>query len=127
VFYVLVFTAMVATAVLVPLRFSLPHVAAAVALALAWMLLEHAAPTLLRMDRLTGGAWGAVAVVVLVVTFGLAFSQRVFLPLVPLLALGTVRFDRHTKWALLLGLLVLVAVLAWEPLSRRLRHRAIPA
>ena len=48
-------------------------------------------------------------------------------PAVLLLAFGLRQFDAHTKWALLLAVLVLVALALAAPLAARLRGRGIPA
>jgi hypothetical protein len=44
-----------------------------------------------------------------------------------LLAFAARRFDQHTKWALLLGLLVLGALALQPALADRVRRRGIPA
>jgi hypothetical protein len=109
-FYVLVLVAAVATATLLPLRLDRPAVAGAAAALAAWVLLEHAAPTLLRSDRLVGKPYGALAVVALVAALALAFITRSVLAALPLAAFATVRFDVHTKWALGVALLVLLGI-----------------
>jgi hypothetical protein len=122
-FYALVLAAAVAAASLVPLRVGRVELAAAVAVLAAWVLLEHAAPILLRVDRAVGKPWGALALVALVAALGLALAGRAWWTAVPLLAFLTVRFDEHTKWAFALALVVLVAVTAhflFEPFGRRL-------
>jgi hypothetical protein len=111
-FYALVLVALVATARLLPLEGWRAQLPAAIAVLAAWLLLEHAAPILLRVDRAVDKPWGALALVALLVALGLAFARRAWIPALPLLALGTVRFDEHTKWALGLTLAVCLAVAA---------------
>ena len=48
-------------------------------------------------------------------------------PGILLLAFAARRFDEHTKWALLLALLVLGALALQRPLADRVRRRGIPA
>jgi hypothetical protein len=109
-FYALVLVAIVATGLLLPLRATRAEIAAAIAVVGAWILLEHAAPTLLHADRVVHKPWGALAVVLLVAALAAALMQRRLVPALPLLAFATVRFDEHTKWALLLALGVLAAI-----------------
>jgi hypothetical protein len=109
-FYALVLVAALATATLLPLRLERAAVAGAAAVLAAWVLLEHAAPTMLRSDRLVGKPYGALAVVALVAALALALATRSVLAALPLAAFATVRFDQHTKWALALAILVLVAI-----------------
>lgn len=125
-FYVLALAAAAATVSLVPLRAGRAQLAAAGVVLAAWALLEHAAPTLLRVDRAVGEPWGALAVVALVAGLALSLARRSILGL-PLVAFGTVRFDEHTKWALALGVLVVLAIVLQRPLGARLRRRPIPA
>ncbi len=120
-FYALVLAAAAATAALLPLRPARDGVLAAAAALAAWALLEHAAPILLRVDRAVGKPWGALAVVALVAALALAFARRSPLLALPLVAFATVRFDDHTKWALGLAVLVLVALALERPLGERLR------
>jgi hypothetical protein len=100
-----------AAASLLPLAAGRTELAAAAAVVVAWALLEHAAPILLRVDRAVGKPWGALAVVALVAALAVAFVRRSVLPALPLLAFATVRFDEHTKWALALAVLVLLGLL----------------
>jgi hypothetical protein len=107
-------------------------VVAAVAL-VAWILVEHGAPELLRVDRAVGKDWGVAAAVLLVAALVWtvirvrADGLRSALPAVPLFAFATVRFDEHTKWALLLVLIVLTALALVRPLTGRVRRSGIPA
>jgi hypothetical protein len=132
-FLVLVLVAVVAAARQWPRPARRDDVALAVAALVAWILVEHAAPSLLRIDREVGKAWGALAVCFLVAALALALARtaatgpRALLPALPLLAFATIRFDDHTKWALLVGVVVLVALAVWPRAAGRLRRRPIPA
>ena len=124
-FYAVVAVALVAAAVATPLRFARRDLALAAAALVAWVVVEHGAPALLEVDRLVHQGYGAIAAVALVA--GLAWAlvlldRRGFaaaLPALPLLAFAARGFDEHTKWAALLALLVLAALLV----SGRLRLR----
>jgi hypothetical protein len=124
-FYALVVAAAVAAAPLIPWRAARRDVAAAGAAVAAWALLEHAGPILLRVDRAVDKPWGALALALMVAALALAFARRVWLPALPLAALFTIRFDEHTKWALLLALAVFLAVLTPYLLESK-RGRALP-
>ena len=91
----------------------------AAAAVLAWLLVEHGAPELLRVDRLVHQSWGVAAAIAL-----LAAAAWAVVRLRPegllLLPFATVRFDDHTKFALLLALLTLAALAAHGRLRRRL-------
>jgi len=99
----------------------------------AWILIEHGAPELLRVDRAVHKDWGVAAAILLVAALvWTVFRVRAdglwaALPAVPLLAFATVRFDEHTKWALLVALLVLLALALVRPLAGRVRRPGIPA
>jgi hypothetical protein len=75
----------------------------------AWILVEHGAPELLRVDRLVHQSFGLVAAILLVTAavWAVLRLRPEGLLLVPF---ATVRFDEHTKWALLLALLALAAL-----------------
>ena len=113
-------------------RWPSPLLAAAAAV-VAWLLVEHGAPELLRVDRLVHQAYGLAAAILLVAAAAWsvlrvrAAGLPGVLPALPLLAFATVRFADHTKWALLLALLVLAALALRGPLLERLRRRSIPA
>lgn len=132
-FLALVLVAVLAAGSTWPRRATRGDATLAGAVSVAWILVEHAAPTLLRIDREVGKAWGALAVVALVVALAVALWRTAgghLMALVlaaPLLAFATVRFDKHTKWALLLGLAVALALAAWPRVGGRLRRRPIPA
>jgi len=132
-FLVLVAVALVAVARAWPRPIGRTDVGLAAATLVAWILVEHAAPSLLRIDREVGKAWGALAVCCLVAALAVALRRasvagpRALLPALPLLAFGTIRFDEHTKWALLLGLAELLAIALWPAAAARLRRRPIPA
>ena len=98
----------VAVAAAIP-RVSVPRsdLLTAAAAVVAWIVVEHGAPELLRVDGLVRQSWGAVAALLLVVGAGWAVARRrpeglLLLPFV----IGT--FDRHTKWAVLLALAVVL-------------------
>jgi hypothetical protein len=96
---------------------------AALALA-AWVVLLTAAPDLMLVDELTGEAWGAIAVPVVVVALGVAVAHAgspAVLGGAPLLLLLTARFSLHTKQALALACLSIAATLALAWLSARRR------
>jgi hypothetical protein len=79
---------------------------AAAALA-AWLVVEHGAPELLRVDSLVHQSTGAIAALLLLAAAAWAVAGRrpEGLLLVPF-AVGA--FDRHTKWALLLAVAVVL-------------------
>jgi hypothetical protein len=81
----------------------------AVAAVLAWILVEHGAPELLRVDRLVHERWGLLAAILLTVAAVWA-ALRLRPEGLLLLPFATVHFDDHTKWALLLAVLALVAL-----------------
>jgi hypothetical protein len=114
-FYALALGGAVAAATLLPLEGWRAQIPAAFAVLGAWALLEHAAPILLRVDRAVDKPWGALALVALVAALALAFVRGSWLLALPLIALATVRFDEHTKWALGLTVLVLIAVATLRP------------
>jgi hypothetical protein len=89
----------------------------------AWALVERAAPQLLRVDALVRDHVGAAAAVCLI--GAAAWSAARLRPEGLLLAPFAVHaFDRHTKWALLLGLAVLVALTTRSALPRYRASRA---
>ena len=79
---------------------------AAAALA-AWVVVEHGAPELLHVDDLVRESWGALAALLLLLGAVLAVVRLrpEGLLLVPFLFFA---FDRHTKWAVLLAVLVVL-------------------
>ncbi|MCW2976524.1 MAG: hypothetical protein JWM06_1805 [Actinomycetia bacterium] len=107
--------------------------ALAAASVIAWIVVEHGAPALLQVDRLVGQSYGAAAAVAVVSGFAWAlirlFAGRpaAAAPGLLLLAFAARRFDQHTKWALLLALLVLGALALQPALADRVRRRGIPA
>ena len=109
---------------------SLAYAAAALA---GWIVVEHGAPALLQVDRLVHESYGLLAAIALV--GGLAWALvRLFegkladaAPGVLLVAFGARRFDQHTKWGLLLGVLTLGALALQPALAGRLRRRGIRA
>lgn len=121
-FYALVLVAVAAAIMATPLPVSHRDLLMAGAAVLAWILVEHGAPELLRVDRLVHERWGLLAAIGLVTAAVWAVLQLrpEGLLLVPF---ATVRFDDHTKWALLLALLALAAL----ALHGRMRRTLGPA
>ena len=121
-FYALVLVAVIAAVLATPLRVSHRDLLMAGAAVLAWILVEHGAPELLRVDRLVHEPWGLLAAIGLV-----AAAVWAVLRLRPegllLVPFATVRFDDHTKWALLLALFALAAL----ALHGRMRRTLGPA
>jgi hypothetical protein len=121
-FYALVLVAAAAAIAATRLPVSRRDLQMAGAAVLAWILVGHGAPELLRVDRLVHESWGLLAAILLV-----AAAVWAVLRLRPegllLLPFATVRFDDHTKWALLLALLALAAL----ALHGRLRRTLGPA
>jgi hypothetical protein len=121
-FYAVALVAVAAAAAATPLTFARRELAPAVSALVAWILVERGAPALLEVDRLVHQSYGAITTVVLVagLTWGLLLLHRgralAALPALPLLAFAARRFDAHTKWALLLALLVLAALAAGDRL-----------
>jgi hypothetical protein len=114
VFYVLVAAGAGLAAAGTRVRVARRDVTAAGAALVAWILLEHAAPRLFLVDATVHKSWGLAAAVVLLVDLVWAVGRggRATLLAAPLLAFATVRFTEHTKWALALCLLVLLALAA---------------
>jgi hypothetical protein len=104
-------------------------VALAVAALAAWVAVEHGAPALLEVDRLVHQSYGIAAAIALVAAAAWAISRLArgdalgAAPAVLLLVFAARRFDEHTKWALLVALLVLAGL----ALGGRMRRRGIPA
>ena len=107
----------------------------AIALALtalvAWVVVEHGAPALLQVDRLAHEDYGAAAAALLLVgvVWALILAHRgdvrgAALGL-PLVLFGARRFDEHTKWALVLAAIVVVAL--WAHDNLRLGTKAASA
>jgi hypothetical protein len=121
-FYALVLVAIVAAIMATRLPVSRRDLETAGAAVIAWILVEHGAPELLRVDGLVHQSWGLAAAILLVtaaVWAVLELRPEGFL----LLPFATVRFDDHTKWALLLALLALAAL----ALHGRVRRTLGPA
>jgi hypothetical protein len=102
-FYALVAAAAVAAVAATRFPLARADLATAVAALAAWIVVEHGAPELLRVDELVGQSWGAVAALLLLGAAGWAVVRRrpEGLLLLPFVVLA---FDRHTKWAVLLAL-----------------------
>jgi hypothetical protein len=102
-FYALVAAAAVAAVAATRFPLARADLATAVAALAAWIVVEHGAPELLRVDELVGQSWGAVAALLLLGAAAWAVVRRrpEGLLLLPFVVLA---FDRHTKWAVLLAL-----------------------
>src|SRR5581483_7786576 len=104
-------------------RLPLPRrdLAVAAAAVVAWLLVEHAAPQLLRVDRAVGESWGVVAALALAAAA--AWSAARLRPEgLLLLPLGLGSAPHHTKVALLVAALVLAALgtrSAWPAIRAR--------
>lgn len=133
VFLLLVGVSVVAAGVILRPTLRRSDLGLAAASVVAWIVVEHGAPALLQVDRLVGQSFGAAAAVALAA--GLVWSLRrlyerrvaAAAPGILLLAFAARRFDEHTKYALLLGLLVLGALVFQPLVADRLRRRGIPA
>ena len=121
-FYFLVLVAAAAAIAATRLPLARRDVAMAAAALAAWLLVEHGAPELLRIDRAVHQSYGLVAAILLTAACAWA-ALRLRPEGLPLLAFATIRTADHTKWALLLVLLVLAAL----AVSERVRHRPVPA
>src|SRR5205085_5285416 len=103
-FFFFVLVAIVATALATRPRLTRHDLLTAPAAVVAWIVVEHGAPELLRVDRLVHQSWGTLAAVVLAAVAAWAVIGRRLEGLL-LLPFATVRFDVHTKFALLLAVL----------------------
>jgi hypothetical protein len=121
-FYALVVVAAAGAIGATRLRLERRDLAVAAAAVVAWLVVEHSAPELLRIDRAVHQSYGAIAAMLLVAACAWAVL-RLRPEGIPLLAFGTIRFADHTKWALLLTLLVIGALAAGE----RVRRSPVPA
>ena len=121
-FFVCVIVACVAAVATVGGAFARADAITAVAAVVAWVVLEHGAPRLLRIDALVHQSWGGLTAVVAlgIAVWAVARRRPEGLLLVPL-AFFTV--DEHTKWALLYALLLLAALTTRSVLPRRLSPR----
>ena len=121
-FYALVLVAVGAAAAVTRIPVTRRDLVTALAAVLAWLVLEHAAPELLRVDDLVRQSWGAAAALLLVAaaSWSVARLRPEGLLVLPFAVLA---FDRHTKWALLLAM----AVLAGMAVHARLRPAPGPA
>jgi hypothetical protein len=126
-FYVLVLLAAVAAVAATRLPVTARDLATAGAAVGAWLLVEHAAPELLRMDRAVGGeSWGLLAALLLVAAAIWAVAELRPEGLL-LLPFATVRFAEHTKWGLVLAFLVLAVIAVRRRLGEHLRGSPGPA
>jgi hypothetical protein len=126
-FYALVVVAVAAAAAATRVPLERRDLATGLAAVVAWIVVEHGAPELLRVDALVHQSWGAVAALLLLVgaCWAVVRLRPEGLLLLPFVVLW---FDRHTKWAVLLALLVVGALVtrSASPL-RRLLSRPKPA
>jgi hypothetical protein len=121
-FYALVAVAAVAAIAATRLPLERRDLSVAAGALVAWLLVEHSAPELLRIDRSVHQSYGAVAAILLVAACVWA-AVRLRPEGLPLLAFATIRFADHTKWALLLVLVVLTGL----ALGERVRRAPVPA
>ncbi len=121
-FYALVLVAAAAAIAATRLPLGRRDLATAAAAIVAWLLVEHGAPELLRVDRGVHQSYGLLAAVLLVAACTWA-ALRLRPAGLPLLAFATIHTADHTKWALLLVVLVLVAL----AVSERVRRAPVPA
>jgi len=132
-FFILVTIASIAAFASVSAQLERRDITLAAASIVAWIVVEHGAPALLEVDRLVHQSYGAAAAIALVAglvwTLARLSGGRIAAaaPGLLLVAVAARRFDEHTKWALLLTLLVLGALALQRPLAARLRRRGIPA
>ncbi|MGZ8715843.1 MAG: hypothetical protein ACXWYO_01910, partial [Gaiellaceae bacterium] len=115
-FYALVLVAAAAAVAATRMPVSRRDLAVAAAVLVGWIVVEHGAPALLQVDRLVHESYGLLAAIGLVGALMWALV-RLFdgrpaaaAPGLLLLAFAARRFDQHTKWALLLAVLVLGAL-----------------
>jgi hypothetical protein len=101
-FYVLVAVAVAAAVAATRLPLVRADLLTAAGAVVAWIVVEHAAPELLRVDRLVHESWGTLAAVLLAVAAAWAVARRRLEGLL-LLPFATFRLDDHTKVALLLA------------------------
>ncbi len=121
-FYALVLVAVACASAVTRFPVTRRDLVTAGAAVVAWVVLEHGAPELLRVDDLVRQSWGAAAALLLVAAafWAVARLRPEGLLLLPFAFLA---FDRHTKWALLLA----VAALAAMAVHARLRAAPGPA
>ena len=101
-FYLLVVVAAVAAVAATRLPLTRIDLLTAAGAVVAWIVVEHAAPELLRVDRLVHESWGTLAAVLLALGSAWAVARRRLEGLL-LLPFATFRLDDHTKVALLLA------------------------
>jgi hypothetical protein len=109
-FYLLVVVAVAAAVAATRLPLTRSDLLTAAGAVVAWIVVEHAAPELLRVDRLVHESWGTLAAVLLALAAAWAVVRRRPEGLL-LLPFATFRLDDHTKVALLLAALA-AAVMA---------------
>ncbi|HEY3544118.1 MAG TPA: hypothetical protein VGK79_16395 [Gaiellaceae bacterium] len=117
-FYAFVLAALACAVAATP-RFAVTRrdLATAAAAVVAWIVVEHGAPELLRVDALVGEAWGTLAALVLIggASYAVLRLRPEGLLLLPLLVLAV---DRHTKVALLVAVVAAVALTTRPAMSR---------
>jgi len=103
----------------------------ALATLVAWVVVEHGAPALLQVDRLAHEDYGAAAAALLLVgvVWAVILAHRGDLRGAvlgsPLVLFGGRRFGEHTKWALVLAVIVVAAL--WARDGLRLGTKAASA
>jgi hypothetical protein len=108
-FYLLVVVAVAAAVAATRLPLTRSDLLTAAGAVVAWIVVEHAAPELLRVDRLVHESWGTLAAVLLALAAAWAVVRRRPEGLL-LLPFATFRLDDHTKVALLLAALAAAVV-----------------
>lgn len=121
-FYALVLAAAAAAIAATRLPLARRDLAGAAVAVVAWLLVEHGAPELLRVDR-SVHQWYGLAAAILLTGACVWTVLRPRIAALPLLAFATIRTAEHTKWALLLTVLVLAAL----AVSERVRRSPLPA
>jgi hypothetical protein len=117
-FYALVLAAVAAAVAVTRVPVTRTDAMRAVVAVAAWIVVERGAPALLHVDDLVRESWGAIAAVLLLAgaAWAVVRPRPEALLLVPFVF---VRFDEHTKWAVLFGLFVLAALATRSALPRR--------
>jgi hypothetical protein len=109
-FFLFVLVAVAAVVAVTPFTLTRRDAVTALAALVAWIIVEHGAPELLRVDALVHESWGTLTVLLLVAAAAWAVAQRRLVWLLLLVPLAVGAFDRHTKWTLLYALAIVVAL-----------------